>query len=132
MNCQCMCAKLHTGPCEPIEAKSEPKVRYGVTITADLGTSRIRGHCLGIRSWSRRNDALGIAAKYPDECEARIVKLTRKAKPKVVAKHVTEQDIYDSCICCGANNTSWTLRRKWIVERTGKRVRVTLEELSDE
>lgn len=75
--------------------KAEPAVRWGVK--RDAGTKRIWVLADGIgtapfRSTSRR-EALKIASQWPDATNARIVKLTRKPKPKVVrVKTMTWRD----------------------------------------
>jgi hypothetical protein len=65
---------------------SEPRVRWGVSITLDCGKTRRRGHSSGVRAWSSRQEALSCAAKFSDDCDARIVKLTSAKVIKRVVK----------------------------------------------
>lgn len=63
--------------------KAEPTVRWGVTVIVRGVANRqrlegVRGHVV----YTTRQEALAEAASRPDLQEARIVKLTRKRKPK--------------------------------------------------
>lgn len=78
--------------------KAEPTVRWGVKRDAgDAGTKRIwvltpGGGTAPFRSTSRR-EALRTAGEWNDSLNPRLVKLTRKPKPKVVrVKTMTWRD----------------------------------------
>lgn len=76
-----------------------------------------------------------MAQLFSDDDAVCIVKLTRKPKPKVVAKLVTIQRAHGSCVCCskpGELRDWYEKRHYWMIPRQGKLIRVTTEELADE
>lgn len=115
---------------------SAPTVRWGVT--TDLDGQRVRMSNGGKpASWSLKQLALQEAADEAlrtPERDPRIVKITRKAKPKVVAKTVATYASSGNCICCDQADGYAEAGKIYRALRAaaGKRVRITIEDLSDE
>lgn len=77
-----------------------------------------------------RSSALRYASEFDDKSNARVIKITYKPRPKVVAK----PSFIDTVVCNPQDLVGFEGLEtyKWMKERIGKRVRLTLEELGDE
>lgn len=100
---------------------SDDTVRWGVTITLNGKRERAYMHNKLFSSMSRQA-AMSWASAYTDLDQARIVKLTRKKKPRVAAR--LEFICSAQCALAGGEATDW------LKDRPSKRVRITLEELA--
>lgn len=133
MNCKyCGDGKAgHVGPCEPEDPK--PTVRWGVTFLDKTIGARRRTYPIGggksFESFDCRQKALSRAGDFGDKLAPSIVKLTRKAKPKVVA-HVVK-------MWTKGTSVRWLLEEA-VREAVGavasieRVMRLTLEELADD
>jgi len=113
---------------------SEERVRWG--IKAKLYTNKPHVRMLGLGPFSERRMALIEAGKLENVYEARIVKLTRKKKPRVVAREMwegTAQYVYgDATRIVSTVVFGQAVQSDFISKRLGRRIRVILEELADE
>lgn len=77
-----------------------------------------------------RSSALRYASEFGDDANARVVKITRKPRPKAVAKlSFIDTVVRNPQDLVGFEGLE---TYKWMKERIGKRVRLTLEETGNE
>ena len=113
---------------------SDERVRWGVTVKLSEApdSKRIRvSDGENVLWWHYRREAMQMAGRHVDWQEARIVRLARKKKPRVVRRLVHE--------ITPSGTGGWIDSDRAMIERSeflkhsfGKRVVLILEELADE
>jgi hypothetical protein len=123
---------------------SDETIVWGLTIIDGGQRRRWYDEKLKPKTWTSRQAAWNAAYVCEDGDEPRIVKITMKKKPRVVSRYEYEGFARKAIALSGSSpyylqddrlvdgmNAPSSNTMNWLAERVGKRVRITLEELSD-